>query len=101
MDYFKVFTGTLVLTASLLALFGKRRLPYLSHKYWAERVAAIEAGAPERYFEEYRALKAYPPKPSNRRIRIGLWVNVGLGMLIIVTGIVGMPAVLALLGWRR
>lgn len=102
MDYFKLFLGTFVLLTSLLGLFGKRGTLFLSQKDWAARVAAIEGGAPERFFEEYRALKAYPPKPSwYLRTRFWLWFNVVMGVVMIVTGIVGMPAVMALLGWHR
>lgn len=101
MDYFKLIVGTLLLFSSLLTLLGKRRTLYLSQKGWAERVAALEGGAQERFFEEYRALKAYPPKSTwYHRTRFWLWFNVVMSLLMIVTGIFGMPTVLALMGWH-
>ncbi|MCJ2181564.1 hypothetical protein MTR62_02395 [Novosphingobium sp. 1949] len=48
----------------------------------AERMAAIDAGAPETYFEERRTLDAYPPPRSDRRMRF-----LGVGQITLGTAI--------------
>lgn len=49
---------------------GRRR------RVWERRREELSAGAPERFFEERRALEAYPPG-TDRRARLA-----GLGMVL-------------------
>ena len=44
--------------------------PERRRRAWQSRIDALRAGAPERYFEELRALEAYPVPPSDRRLRL-------------------------------
>ena len=52
-----------------------------------DRLSEIDAGANERYFEERRALIAYPPPQTDSKTR---WVGYGLtvaGIVLLILGI--------------
>ena len=51
----------------------------------SERIAELEAGAPEASFEELRELKAYPPPSNPRTLRIigGAMFMLGAGLIAI------------------
>ncbi|MBX9884532.1 MAG: hypothetical protein K2X68_06130 [Novosphingobium sp.] len=58
MDYQSIWAGTIALAVGLPRVVAPRRSHVLMQQDRAKRIAEIEAGAPESYFEEYRALKA-------------------------------------------
>ena len=67
-----------LLTAALMAIAGValllypqwvRNLTQAANQRHAARIAELEAGAPEVYFEELRDLKVYPPtRPRTWRL---------------------------------
>ncbi len=76
----EAITGAVVGAALLLypSKLGRQMINRRS-----QRIAEIEAGAPEAYFEELRELKAYPPVSGTAALRLlgaGL-VTVSLGLL--------------------
>lgn len=72
-----------VIGAALL-LFPAKLVVRMTDRHSA-RVAEIEAGAPEAYFEELRELKAYPPpkKPMTLRVLGGVLLVVSAGLIVI------------------
>ncbi|WP_298191176.1 hypothetical protein [Novosphingobium sp.] len=97
MDYMSLFFGTIGLATGLPRVIAPRRSLQLAQQDHAKRLAEIEAGAPERFHEEYRALKAYPVPSSDRKwVAIG-WLFVVFGLVSIVAGLLGRDAVHALL----
>ena len=97
MDYQLIWGGMLTLAVGLPRVVAPRRSLVLSQQDRAKRIAEIEAGAPESYFEEYRALKAYPVTSSSRKWLILGWVAVVVGLVALVAGFMGRDAVKALL----
>ena len=55
-----------------------REVTQAANKRRAQRIAELEAGAPETYFEELRDLKGYPG-PTNIRT----WRLLGAGLLLL------------------
>lgn len=97
MDYGTIFYGAVALGVGLPRVVAPRRSHALTQQDRARRIAEIEAGAPEAYFEEYRALKAYPVTSSGRKWLIIGWLFVVFGLLELVAGFIGRDAVHALL----
>ncbi|WP_395332332.1 hypothetical protein WBP06_04640 [Novosphingobium sp. BL-8H] len=50
---------------------------------WQNRLAELDGGAPETYFEERRALCAYPPHRTDRGTRIGGIIAAAIGLALI------------------
>ena len=98
MDYAAILAGTVALAVGLPRVVAPRRSLVLSQQDRSKRIAEIEAGAPEHYFEEYRALKAYPVTSSSRKWLIVGWLAVVAGSAVLVMGFMGMAAVLAMPG---
>jgi uncharacterized membrane protein len=97
MDYQSIFYGAVALGVGLPRVVAPRRSHALTQQDVAKRIAEIEAGAPERYFEEYRALRAYPVTSSGRKWLVTGWIFVATGLVALVAGFMGRDAVHALL----
>lgn len=82
MNYLMAIVGALSLANGAFMLMPKWR--YDAQRRRAKRIAAIEAGGPERYFEELRALKAYPLPAAGRRwtLRAIFVIVLGLGSIL-------------------
>jgi hypothetical protein len=74
MDDTAIWFGTMALAVGLPRVVAPRRSLILSQQDQAKRIAEIEAGARERYFEECRALKAYPIASSGRHWLLMGWI---------------------------
>lgn len=98
MDYVAISAGVLLLATGLPRVIAPHRSLGRSQQDRAERIAEIEAGALERFFEEHRALKAYPVTSSRRKWVILGWLAAVSGLAMIATGIIGKTATLALFG---
>jgi uncharacterized membrane protein HdeD (DUF308 family) len=89
MDWQSLFFGVFALLSGVpMLIFPKRRREAAQAK-WATRVAEIDSGAEETFFEERRSLLAYPPYPTDRKWRI-------VGALFVAMGV----ALIALAIWR-
>lgn len=97
MDYQMIWAGTVALGVGLPRVVAPRRSHALTQQDVAKRIAEIEAGAPESYFEECRALKAYPVTSSNRKWLVMGWLFVVAGLVAIVMGFIGRDALKAML----
>ena len=97
LDYQMIWAGTIALGVGLPRVVAPRRSHALSRQDMAKRIAEIEAGAPESYFEEYRALKAYPVTSSSRTWLVVGWLLVVTGLLALVAGFIGRDTMHALL----
>lgn len=96
MDYQSLIVGAMALAIGLPRVVAPHRSRALKQHDREMRMAEIEAGAPERFLEEYRSLKAYPVTTSSRTwLAIG-WVAVLVGILCIAMGLIGKQAFLAL-----
>ena len=97
MDYQMIWAGTVALGLGLPRVVAPRRSHALTQQDVAKRIAEIEAGAPESYFEEYRALKAYPVTSSSRKWLVLGWFFVVVGLAALVAGFMGRDALHTLL----
>lgn len=78
MDYRGLVVGMLLLFSGLNAIVWPER----RRRTWEARKAELDSGRPERFFEERRALDAYPPR-SVRTLRLAgaAMVVAGLGVV--------------------
>jgi hypothetical protein len=95
-DYLALFAGTMSLWQGLRRVIAPRRSHSLELQNRNMRLAEIEAGASESFFEEYRSLKAYPVTPSHRVWQMAGWLWVLAGLLFLAMGFVGKEAFPAL-----
>ena len=89
MDGLLIGVGFVSLAFAISALFRPQSMVRESLRNRDRRLEELNNGAPEAYFEERRALEAYPPRfdPSIRTIR--LWGSFGsvAGLVSIFSGI--------------
>jgi len=91
MDWLTITVGCAIIIGSLGAIFRSQKQYRSSPSNQNARLAELEAGAPEKYFEERRELEAYPPKfdLANRTIRrLGLFSLI-LGCALVMWALVG------------
>lgn len=61
--------------------------PARARRVWRKRIAELQAGAREEFFEERRSLEAYPPLSTNTKQRMFAVLLILLGAATIVIGI--------------
>lgn len=98
MDYLMLTAGIMALAGALPNVLTCGRWRDSQRQARSRRIAAIEAGASERYFEEYRALKAFPLKSRSGYWLVLDWIAVIIGVGVLMMGIIGKTAFLALMG---
>jgi hypothetical protein len=74
--------GALLAGVPMVLKPGKARQD--TQRAWQRRVAELESGAEETFFEEHRTLKAYPPLSSNGKKRAFGVFLVAVGASVIV-----------------
>ena len=91
MDWLTFTTGLILIVTSLGAILRPERQYRDSLSNRNARLAELNAGAPERHFEERRELEAYPPRYnlSNRTIRRLGYVSLSFGLVLLVWAIIG------------
>lgn len=83
------YLGATLSVSGMAAIIRPQSLVRDSRRNWEARLRELNAGAPEKYFEERRELEAYPPRfdLSHRRLRqIGL-IGLILGIMCIFRGL--------------
>jgi len=77
--------GLINLISGLTMLLFPQRWRLVAEARVARRRDELASGEPERFFEEQRALAAYPPPPSDRawRIRGALQTMLGIALLLL------------------
>ncbi len=87
MDWLSVFFGASgLITGVPMVMFParKRRNAIKTRK---ARLAELQAGSRERFFEERRSIEAYPPPSSDRRMRLaGVALMLG-GLFLLVMAV--------------
>jgi hypothetical protein len=84
MDLVSLSIGVVSLASGAPMLLVPRRSREKTQAVWKSRVAELNAGADERYFEEGRTLDAYPPIATDTKKRAfgGLLVVIGLALIV-------------------
>ena len=88
-DELFISLGVMLAVGSLAAIFRPETLVNESRRNRDARLREIDAGAPERFLDERRALEAYPPRfdLSHRTLRLLGAVGLVLGLLCIFNGL--------------
>lgn len=88
-DNLSLYLGIMLAAGSLAAIVRPATLVNESRRNRDARLRELDAGAPETFFEERRALKAYPPRfdLSHRALRLWGLVGLTLGILCIFRGL--------------
>ena len=80
MDFFGFAIGILSLVSGIPMAVWPHRKRKAAQAAWSERLAQLDAGAEETFFEERRSLLAYPPYKSDRKMRAA-------GIFLVLCGI--------------
>jgi hypothetical protein len=56
------YLGATLSASGLVAVIRPQSLVRDSRRNWQDRLRELDAGAPEKYFEERRELETYPPR---------------------------------------
>lgn len=83
MDAQSMLIGAFSLASGLVMLVLPRRSRLAAEAEARSRKAQLDAGAPERFFEERRSIDAYPPAPTDRRWRLKGAVFTVLGITLL------------------
>lgn len=88
-DNLSLYLGIMLAAGSLAAIVRPATLVNESRCNRDARLRELDAGAPETFFDERRALKAYPPRfdLSHRALRLLGLVGLTLGILCIFRGL--------------
>jgi uncharacterized protein YjeT (DUF2065 family) len=91
MDWLTFTLGLVLIVTSLGAVLRPERQYRDSLSNRNARLAELDAGAPERHFEERRELEAYPPKSdlSEHTIRRLGYVSLAFGVGLTLWSIIG------------
>lgn len=91
MDWLTFVAGMVIATVSLGAILRPQRQYRDSLSNRNARLAELDAGASERYFEERRELEAYPPKRDlrNQTIRHLGYLSLVGGVILVVWSFTG------------
>ncbi|NCP19978.1 MAG: hypothetical protein GW855_12560 [Erythrobacter sp.] len=83
--------GLITMGTGASAYFWPHKKYFESEDNRQRRLAELREGAPESYFEERRALEAYPPlgNQSNRTIRLMGRIAFMVGLCALVWSVVG------------
>lgn len=82
-----MITELLLLGVGLTLLIRPQLFAGISEGRRRRRLAALNAGASEEFFEEKRALETYPA----RRTGLGLWRLLGVVMVLAMLGLLLLP----------
>ena len=91
MDIFDSVVAMITLGLGASAFLWPEKRYFESEDNRRARLEELKAGAPETYFEERRALEAYPPKTnlSRRTIRILGGVTMLMGGFMLILSVLG------------
>lgn len=83
------YLGATLSVSGLVAIIRPQSLVRDSRRNWQARLRELDAGAPEKYFEERRELEAYPPRfdLSHTTLRRFGLVGLALGLAALAMGL--------------
>ena len=91
MELMPIFSGIIALASGVPMVFAPRLTHAKAKKSVAARISDLEAGADETYFEELRALRAYPVPATERRWLVVGMIQLVFGVVLLALGLTGKP----------